>query len=283
MLSNIYVSYHDINGKAYIKVYGDDGILIRTLTIDYIDDWSFYSMCIDSGGNIFFQASDTAASEKKLYKIDSLGNVLASIACPEGETYSEITIGIGGYIYTNDEDNYRINKRNPDTLTISSYREMIENKDYAGLAFYSATGYIVGNYDDERIEKWDFLTGYVTKRDLALAYIGWSDLAISGDLICGFNRDDDAWTMPLALDESKTDWVIDGISRMNGVGVLNNGDFLFLGEVVNNGVQFMARYTTEKVLVWKKEILAVDNYGIEIKACPLIFPPTVTTQAVTEY
>ena len=65
-----------------------------------------------------------------------------------------------------------------------------------------------------------------------------------------------------------TNWDIDGISRMCGVGVLNDEDFIFLGEDVNNGIQLMARYTAAKELVWIKEILPVYTYGIEIKAYP---------------
>lgn len=265
----IYVAYHNINGKAYINIYNTDGEFVKTLTIDWIDDWSFYAMCIDSIGNVFFLGYDTTEAEYKLYKIDSSGNIIESIISTGGETftYCDIAIGKDGYIYTSDEGANRLNKRNPNTLEVLSYAET-NNKDYDGLAFYSNTGYIVGNYTDGAIEKWDFVDGYIEKRNISQLLITNLDLAISGEILLGFRGGKDAWTSTLDLNEDATTWAIDGIPRMYAVGVLNNEDFIFAGEVVNNGVQLMARYTPAKVLVWLKEILPVDNYIIEIKAYP---------------
>lgn len=267
----IYVAYLNINGEAYINIYDTGGEFVKTLTIDWIDTWSFYAMCIDSVGNIFFLGYDTAEAEYKLYKIDSSGNIIKAIICAGGEAfwYCDITLGKDGYVYTSDEDANRLNKRDPSTLEILDYAET-NNKDYDGLAFYSNTGYIVGNYTDGAIEKWDFVDGYIEKRNISQLLITNLDLAISGEILLGFRGGVDAWTSALDLSGDATTWAIDGIPRMYAVGVLNNEDFIFAGEVINNGVQFMARYTSEKVLVWLKEILPEDNYIIEIKAYPFV-------------
>ena len=267
----IFVSYHDINGRPYINVYDTDGELIRTLDITYVDDWCFYSMCIDGSGNIFFQGYDIAASENKLYKIDSLGNVLISITCPESYTYCELTMGADGYVYTsNDMNPYKLYKRDSTTLEEVAYQDKPVAKDFDGLAFYSNTGYIMANYTDEYVERWDFVDGYIDRMSMSAADINNLDLAISGEMLLGFHRNQDAWTCPTDLSEAKTDWAIDGIPRMIAVGVLNDEDFLFGGEVVNNGEQYMARYTPAKVLVWKKEILAEENYIVKIRAYPFV-------------
>lgn len=272
----IYVAYHDEDGKPHINVYdttvADENIvLLRTLDLTYIDDFSFYSMCIDEDGNIFIQGYHRADAEDELIKIDALGNILNSVICDEAEPHCDITVGPDGYIYTNDEADDRLNKRDPVTLEVIAYRSM-NNKDYDGLAFYSNTGYIVGNYSDGYIERWDFVSGYIERRSIDTDYIVNVDFAVSGEILLGFKpaTTNDAWTSPMDLSEAALDWVIDGIPRMIAVGVLNNEDFLLAGEVVNNGAQFLARYTSARVFVWKEEILDAYNYIVEVKAYPFV-------------
>ena len=268
----IYVAYHDVDGKPHINIYDTASgslELLRTLDLTYIDDFSFYSMCIDATGNIFIQGYHKADGEDVLMKIDSLGNILNSIICPEAEPYCDITVAPDGYIYTNDEADDKLNKRDPITLEEIAHMDM-DDKDYDGLAFHSNTGYVVANYSDEYIERWDFVTGYIERRYISHFKITNFDFAISGEILLGYRLWYDPWTSPLDLSEDATDWSIDGITRTRAVGVLNDEDFLIAGELVNNGPQFLARYTPAKELVWIEEILGEYNYVVEVKAYPFV-------------
>ena len=281
----IYVAYDDVDGRPHINIYNTDTVdpednidLIRTLDFSYLDDWGLYSICIDESGNIFFQGYHKEEGEDKLWKIDSLGNIIASVICPEAEPLCDITVSPEGYLYTNDRYDRRVNKRDPGTLAEIDYIAT-GFEHFEGLAFHSNTGFFVGNYGDEYIEKWDFVDGFVQKRHLDRVLMTEEDLAISGEVLLGFQWKDDPWTSPFDLDEDATIWSVDGMSRMRGVGVLNNEDFLLAGEAVNNGAQFLARYTPAKVLVWKEEILDAYNVVMQVKAYPFeavsVEPPII--------
>ena len=269
-LGNIYVFYEDNDdGKAYVNIYNPDGDLLNNFELTFIDTYGgLRSTCIDSSGNMFLACYDNIDFEEKIIKTDAEGNILASTIIAEGRPDLDIAIGTDGYIYTNDETNDKLIMRNPSTLAIVSQSSAMPASDYDGIFIYETGKYIIGDYTNGYLQKRTYTGGLLGQVAVTSSKLNYTDLALSGNVILGFDRGNDAWTVPFDLSAGETDWVVPSMPDIYCVGVLNGGDFLLIN---NSSPIIIARYTNTKQLVWQKTVTSIyvsSFAAIEIKAYP---------------
>lgn len=249
--------------------------------------WNQDAAAMDRDGNIFI----TGKWVEKLKKLDNEGNTLIEI---DFSTSHQCAIAPNGDFWTYDwigAVNY-LHKRNPDTLAIID-TITINSGDYVGMAF-DADGFLYTvDWSNKNIEKWNVVTKAVVASralpagDLTSKAI-YSSLAVVGSVVFltqWSNEEGDIFTCPtdLSADFTANDVNDEFPEAHDFVNLITayEGTHIIVEGLVSD-VKTIVKYTTDFTKVWEITVTNLGS-GIWITACPFVFPPTVTTQAVTEY
>ncbi|PKP59124.1 hypothetical protein CVT91_07255 [Candidatus Atribacteria bacterium HGW-Atribacteria-1] len=287
-VATIELKSKDIVGKAKIKAIASDGIsdiesylyipvvanknleiflLYRNGSNNFLNyyypadgsqkgSWSsgnitYGKFCVDSNNNLYIIKGNYI--EKK----SSREAIILTSKAIETNIYT-INIGPNGYIYftqntgTDGSPKYCIKKLNPNTLEIEDILNLIDGKLYYGFAIDSVENIYIHNYDDKKIEKWNFKDGF-TGLSLNLGYnYEFSELAIAGDFIGGIEKNVNAFKILKTSAETETQFTLNDIPNLKYISSIG-GDFLFSGLDTINQIVF-GRYDTGGTNKWFKVI-----------------------------
>ena len=207
--------------------------------------------CVDSDNNLYIL--DGSYIQKKRSSDDSL---LISEAIAEN-SYA-INIGPNGYVYFTQVTDmagspvYCINKINPNTLLVESILNLTVGETYYGLAVDFDGSVYIHNYTEQKIEKWQFESGFITSKVLGASY-NLSELAIAGDYIGGIGKNGNAFEILKTLTETETPLTLTSIPNLLYISSIGE-DLLFCGLYETNKIVFERYNIIQESIEWSKFI-----------------------------
>ena len=274
-MSNIYVVCDNGAGTYYIKSYTTDGVLLDTWTIETTENIG-NAICVDRNGNVYTITGDQHSIKKR----NSSGTV--TVTKTETNYIYNIAVGSDGYIYTQEYDadynNGYLSRRNASNLVSIGTRNLSGINTYYGLAIDSDGDFYLMNDSTSNYERWDWTDGLVSS--VTALHTTFNSLGVVSTKIADVHWLSHALTRLKDLSGVETDVDLTDLTSPGAVGSTPT-HFLFAGYNGSSTVT-IGKYDTDLTKVWTVTVATSSNYG-GIAAYPFIDPPTVTTQAVTNY
>ena len=227
-----------------------------------------------------------------LYKYNSSGVLQVTKVLAENEMFG--FIAADGYLYTMISNDDEIHKRNLTDLETDDTIQLTAGHRYYYLCFDSDGHLYTFDRDyagGAAFVKWEVGVGVVDSHAQALGSLSaWADFALLGNLIAhDYLSSGYASTLAIDLNSDLTAWAMDDIDNQV-CGVTSDLNYWYvLGENSADDALVIEKYNSSKVLQSTIEVSADYITGANrqftnaVATCPFIFPPTVTTQPVTNY
>jgi len=251
----------------YVTVLDENGNTLRTFQLesgDYIND--FDCTCCDKSGNYY-----ALVGRNKIRKYDSEGNLLLTSPSITHYVYG-ITIDQNGYVwvqgYYDSWDNGQFVKLDPDTLEKISAFPVTDDSYYGFVIDSDGYAYVVSFYTPKGVEKWNTATGVkVATQNLGSGNYTFNSLAIAGNYLFSADFIDHIWQMNKDLESGEENWArLDGLRPFGFTNV--NNDLIVQGRHESTSNILVARYQTDKTLIWLKDLLSSQHVTQGICAYP---------------